>query len=208
MEISKDQIAIIKNCLSANAILVEKLISNLECKTRLDDWQKKILLQHRDLLSKCHKSNWVLDCLHPIEVITLQDEEQIELLPPSSNSSVNEGLTSNTEQCKVCKKMFVHLAAVDICQCCKSAVEEEEQEEKKSRQILIERTKAIQKEKDKRNSAMSQMRKDERKDLKEQIALLESIGYDNLEREQKRSLTMYKTRLAKMETDTASSVSD
>ena len=207
MEISKDQIAIIKNCLSANAILVEKLISNLECKTRLDDWQKKILLQHRDLLSKCNKSNWVLDCLHPVEVIPLQDEEQIELLPPSSNSSVNEWLTSNTEQCKVCKKMFVHLAAVDICQSCKSAVEEE-QEEKKSRQILIDRAKAIQKEKDKRNSAMSQMRKDERKDLKEQIALLESIGYDNLEREQKRSLTMYKTRLAKMETDTASTVSD
>jgi hypothetical protein len=208
MEISKDQIAIIKNCLSANATLVEKLISNLECKTRLDDWQKKILLQHRELLGKCRKSNFVLDNLHPIEVITLENDDAMELLPPSSNSSVNEGLTSNTEQCRVCKNMFVHLAAVDICQSCKSAVEEEEQEEKKSRQILIERTKAIQKEKDRRNTAISQMRKEERKDLKEQITLLETIGYDNLEREQKRSLTVYKTRLAKMETDTASSVSD
>ena len=230
MEISKDQIAIIKNCLSANAILVEKLISNLECKTRLDDWQKKILLQHRDLLSKCNKSNWVLDCLHPIEVITLQDEEQIELLPPSSNSSVAPSNLNNPVQCRMCKDNFLKLTGCsgDLCLDCyevkeqqqdaadqlfleekkKQRLAEEAEKEKQRRQSLIDRAKAIQKEKDRRNTAISQMRKEERKDLKEQITLLETIGYDNLEREQKRSLTVYKTRLAKMETDTASSVSD
>ena len=199
MEISKDQIAIIKNCLGTTVTLVERLISGLECKTRLEDWQKKTLLQHRELLSKCNKSNWVLDCLHPVQVIPLE-EEVIELLPPSSNSSVsNEEPDSNTEQCKVCKQMFLHLAAVDICQMCANAKEQEEI--RQQRKMLIERTKAIQKEKDKRNTAISQMRKDERKGLKEQITLLETIGYDNLEREEKRSLTVYKARLAKMESD-------
>jgi hypothetical protein len=90
----------------------------------------------------------------------------------------------------------------------KQRLAEEAEKEKQRRQSLIDRAKAIQKEKDRRNTAISQMRKEERKDLKEQITLLETIGYDNLEREQKRSLTVYKTRLAKMETDTASSVSD
>lgn len=202
MEISKDQIAVIKNCLGTTVTLVERLISGLECKTRLEDWQKKTLLQHRELLAKCNKSNWVLDCLHPVQVIPLE-EEAIELLPPSSNSSVsNEEPDSNIHQCKVCKQRFLHLAAVDICQMCANAKEQEEIREQ--RKILIERSKAIQKEKDKRNTAISQMRKEERKGLKEQITLLETIGYDNLEREEKRSLTVYKARLAKMESDCSS----
>ena len=231
MEISKDQIAIVKNCLGTTVALLERLISGLECKNRLEEWQKKTLLQHRELLGKCNKSNWVLDCLHPVEVIPLQDEETIELLPPSSNSSVASPNLNNPVQCRSCKGNFLKLTgcADDLCLDCyevkeqqqdaadqlfleekrkKKRLAEEEEKEKQSRQTLIDRTKAIQKEKDRRNTAISQMRKEERKDLKEQIMLLETIGYDNLEREQKRSLTVYKTRLSKMEMDSASTVSD
>ena len=230
MEISKDQIAIIKHCLGTTVELLERLISGLECKSRLEDWQKKSLLKHRELLSKCNKSNWVLDCLHPIEVIPLQDEEEIELLPPSSNSSVVPPNLNNPIQCRMCKDNFLKLTGCsdDLCLDCyevkeqqqdaadelflaekkKQRLAEEAEKEKQRRQTLIDRAKAIQKEKDRRNTAISQMRKEERKDLKEQITLLETIGYDNLEREQKRSLTVYKTRLAKMEMDSASTVSD
>jgi hypothetical protein len=225
MEISKDQIAVIKSCLGTTVILVERLIGGLECKTRLEDWQKKTLLQHRELLSKCNKSNWVLDCLHPVQVIPLEDEA-IELLPPSSNSSVAPPNLNNPVQCRCCKDNFFKLMGTsdDLCLDCyevkeqqqdaadelflaeqkKQRIAKEQEEIREQRKILIERSKAIQKEKDKRNTAISQMRKEERKGLKEQITLLETIGYDNLEREEKRSLTVYKARLAKMESDCSS----
>ena len=63
----------------------------------------------------------------------------------------------------------------------------------------------LQAEKDKMSTEISNARTKTAGHLKEQIELLESIGYENLEKQDRQRLTLFKKRLAALD-DGASSV--
>jgi hypothetical protein len=198
-EINKQQIAEVKEAMAKAIRLCERLARSLRAKGSLQQWEKTALVEHNDIISACNKSRFLLDCLPAVPIIELEPAPT-ELLPPSAPPSVAE---EEEEQkfCDHCKKHFVDGKFDTICDNCHRLVEEEA---KQALQRKLARVAEIQLRKDKRSTEMSVANKQTLADLKEQVELLESIGYNNLETKGKQQLTRFKQRISELEADSAS----
>jgi hypothetical protein len=208
-EITKEQIAGIKEAMAKAIRLCERLARSLKAKGSLQQWEKVALIEHNDIISACNKSRWVLDCLPAVPIIDLEPA-QTELLPPSAPASVVE---SATVSCDDCLEETANPSVVGkdtLCVTCKNDREARdnllrEAEEKAKKAAVQKRVAELQAEKDKMSTEISNARTKTAGHLKEQIELLESIGYENLEKQDRQRLTLFKKRLAALD-DGASSV--
>lgn len=206
-EITKEQIAGIKEAMAKAIRLCERLARSLKAKGSLQQWEKVALAEHNDIISACNKSRWVLDCLPAVPIIDLEPA-QTELLPPSAPESVVESATVCCD-CLEETNNPVKVGDETVCVVCNN---EREAIKAKKIAIQLEKKAAVQKrvaelqaEKDKMSTEISNARTKTAGHLKEQIELLESIGYENLEKQDRQRLTLFKKRLAALD-DGASSV--
>jgi len=200
MEINKQQIAEVKEAMAKAIRLCERLARSLRAKGSLQQWEKTALIEHNDIISACNKSRFLLDCLPAVQVIELE-VVPTELVPPSAPPSVAEDSEDQLKFCDVCKKHFVDGQFDTVCDDCHLRVEEEA---KAVLQRKLSRIAELQTKKDKRSTEISQANKQTLADLKEQVELLESIGYSNLDTKGKTSLTRFKKRIVELESDSAS----
>jgi hypothetical protein len=197
-EINKQQIAEVKEAMAKAIRLCERLARSLRAKGSLQQWEKTALVEHNDIISACNKSRFLLDCLPAVQVIELEPAPT-ELLPPSAPTSVVE--EDEQKFCDHCKKHFVDGKFDTICDSCHQLVEAEE---RATLQHKLTRIAELQSRKDKRSTEISQANKQTLMDLKEQVELLESIGYSKLDTKGKTSLTRFKKRIVELEADSAS----
>jgi len=198
-EINKQQIAEVKEAMAKAIRLCERLARSLRAKGTLQQWEKTALVEHNDIISACNKSRFLLDCLPAVQVIELE-VAPTELVPPSAPASVAEA-EDEQKFCDHCKKHYSDGKFDTICDSCHLLVEEEA---KAVLQKKLARVAELQARKDKNSTEISQATKQTLADLKEQVELLESIGYANLETKGKTSLTRFKQRIADLEADSAS----
>jgi hypothetical protein len=201
MEINKHQIAEVKEAMAKAIRLCERLARSLRTKGSLQQWEKTALIEHNDIISACNKSRFLLDCLPAVQVIELEPSPT-ELLPPSAPTSVAEPEPEDEQKfCDVCKKHFEGRFDT-VCDPCHQLAEEEEAKVVLHRKLA--RIAELQAKKDKRSTEISQANKQTLSDLKEQVELLESIGYSKLDTKGKTSLTRFKKRIVELEAESAS----
>ena len=200
-EINKQQIAEVKEAMAKAIRLCERLARSLRAKGNLQQWEKTALMEHNDIISACNKSRFLLDCLPAVQVIELEPAPT-ELLPPSAPPSV--ALLPDDEQnfCDHCKEYFDDGKFQTICDPCHQLAEEEEAKAVLQRKLA--RIAELQAKKDNRSTEISQANKQTLSDLKEQVELLESIGYSKLDTKGKTSLTRFKKRIVELEAESAS----
>jgi hypothetical protein len=211
-EITKEQIAGIKEAMAKAIRLCERLANSLKKKKALEGWEKTALVEHNDIITACNKSRWVLDCLPAVPIIDLEPA-QTELLPPSPPASVVESTTVCCDHCLEETTNQIKVGDEYLCVVCnnereaaeaKIKFEAEEKERQEAIQHKLARVAELQAKKDKRSSEMSLANKQTLADLKEQVKLLESIGRRNLDQKGKQQLTRFKHRIADLETDSVS----
>jgi hypothetical protein len=211
-EINKQQIAEVKEAMAKAIRLCERLARSLRSKGNLQQWEKTALMEHNDIISACNKSRFLLDCLPAVQVIELESAPT-ELLPPSAPTSVAETDTLCCDHCLEETANPVKVGDESLCVVCnneresaeaKKKFEAEENERQEAFQRKLARVAELQAKKDKRSTEMSQANKQTLADLKEQVALLESIGRRNLDQKGKQQLTRFKHRIAQLETDSVS----
>jgi len=199
-EINKQQIAEVKEAMAKAIRLCERLARSLRTKGSLQQWEKTALVEHNDIISACNKSRFLLDCLPAVQVIELEPAPT-ELLPPSAPTSVAEPEPEDEQKfCDVCKKHFEGRFDT-VCDPCHQLAEEEEAKVVLQRKLA--RIGELQAKKDKRSTEISQANKQTLADLKEQVELLESIGYSKLDTKGKTSLTRFKKRIVELEAESA-----
>jgi len=200
MEISKEQIAQIQRMFGRTVALCERLSKGLKKKVRLDEWEKEAITSHSQMVLDCNKLNWMLNTLKAVPIIDLESEKVESLPPPSAPASIDE-VEDEQKFCDHCKKHYIDGKFDTICDSCHLLVEEEA---KAVIQRKLARVAELQARKDKNSTEISQATKQTLADLKEQVELLESVGYANLDQKGKQSLTRFKRRIADLEADSAS----
>ena len=189
-EISKQQIAEVKEAMAKAIRLCERLARSLRAKGSLQQWEKTALIEHNDIISACNKSRFLLDCLPAVQVIELEPAPT-ELQPPSAPTSVAEEPEDEQKFCDVCKKHFEGQFDT-VCDPCES------------RSRLLAETDKLQDEKDKLSTEVSQQKMALRTKTLQIIKNLEAVGYENLDAGRKKRLTLARKRIA--EEDGASSI--
>lgn len=198
MEISKENISGIEALLEMTKMLCERLVKGKMKKSHLDDWEKDAIAGHKKMIWRCDITLKMLSNLKPILVIELESES---LPPPSAPPSVAEPEEEERKFCDLCKKHFEGQFET-ICDPCHQLAEEEEAKVVLHRKLA--RIAELQAKKDKRSTEISQANKQTLSDLKEQVELLESIGYSKLDTKGKTSLTRFKKRIVELEAESAS----
>ena len=180
-EISKQQIAEVKEAMAKAIRLCERLARSLRAKGSLQQWEKTALMEHNDIISACNKSRFLLDCLPAVQVIELEPTPT-ELVPPSAPTSVAE---EEEEQkfCDICKKHFEGRFDT-VCDPCET------------RSRLLDETDKLQDEKDKISTELSIQKTVLRTKTLQIIKNLEAVGYENLDAGRKRRLTVARKRIA------------
>ena len=213
MEISKDNILSVEIVLQKTKMLCERLINGKMKKPRLDDWEKDAVAGHKKMITQCDITLKMLKNLKPVLIIELESES---LPPPSAPDSVAETETICCDHCLEETTNPVKFGDETICVVCNNQIEAleakkkfeaEEKERKDAIQRKLDKVAELQAKKDKRSTEMSLANKQTLADLKEQVQLLESIGYHNLDQKGKQSLTRFKHRISDLEADSCSSVS-
>jgi hypothetical protein len=190
-EISKQQIAEVKEAMAKAIRLCERLARSLRAKGSLQQWERTALVEHNDIISACNKSRFLLDCLPAVQVIELEPTPT-ELVPPSAPTSVAEPEPEDEQKfCDVCKKHFEGRFDT-VCDPCEA------------RNRLLVETDKLQDEKDKLSTEVSQQKMAVRTKTLQIIKNLEAVGYENLDTARKKRLTLARKRIA--EEDGASSV--
>jgi hypothetical protein len=202
-EINKQQIAEVKEAMAKAIRLCERLARSLRAKGSLQQWEKTALVEHNDIISACNKSRFLLDCLPAVQVIELEPAPT-ELLPPSAPLSVVETETFTCDDCLEETANPIKVGDKSLCVVCNNEREAVEEEAKAVLQRKLARIAELQAKKDKRSTEISQANKQTLSDLKEQVELLESIGYSKLDTKGKTSLTRFKKRIVELEADSAS----
>ena len=183
--------------------LCERLARSLRAKGILQQWEKTALVEHNDIISACNKSRFLLDCLPAVQVIELEPAPT-ELLPPSAPASVIETETLTCDDCLEETANPIKVGDKSLCVVCNNEREAVEEEARIVLQRKLARIGELQAKKDKRSTEISQANKQTLADLKEQVELLESIGYSKLDTKGKTSLTRFKKRITELESDSAS----
>ena len=183
--------------------LCERLARSLRTKGSLQQWEKTALVEHNDIISACNKSRFLLDCLPAVQVIELEPAPT-ELLPPSAPASVIETETLTCDDCLEETANPIKVGDKSLCVVCNNEREAVEEEARIVLQRKLARIGELQAKKDKRSTEISQANKQTLADLKEQVELLESIGYSKLDTKGKTSLTRFKKRITELESDSAS----
>jgi hypothetical protein len=202
-EINKQQIAEVKEAMAKAIRLCERLARSLRTKGSLQQWEKTALVEHNDIISACNKSRFLLDCLPAVQVIELEPAPT-ELLPPSAPASVIETETLTCDDCLEETANPIKVGDKSLCVVCNNEREAVEEEARIVLQRKLARIGELQAKKDKRSTEISQANKQTLADLKEQVELLESIGYSKLDTKGKTSLTRFKKRITELESDSAS----
>lgn len=206
-EINKQQIAEVKEAMAKAIRLCERLARSLRAKGNLQQWEKVALIEHNDIISACNKSRFLLDCLPAVQIIDLEPAPT-ELLPPSAPASV---IATESVCCDDCLEETANPVKVGdetLCVVCNNEREaakaakkaEQEQAVQVAKKAAVhKRVAELQAEKDKSSTEISNAKIKTVANLKEQIKLLESIGYENLDKQDRKRLTMFSKRLAALE---------
>jgi hypothetical protein len=205
MEISKENISGIAALLEMTKMLCERLIKGKLKKPRLDDWEKDAVAGHKKMIGQCDITLKMLNNLKPVLIIELESES---LPPPSAPASV---IATETVCCDDCLEETTNPVKVgdeSLCVVCNNEREAAEAAKKAEQEQAVQAAKKaavhkrvaeLQAEKDKSSTEISNAKIKTVANLKEQIKLLVSIGYENLDKQDRQRLTMFTKRLAAME---------
>ena len=205
MEISKENISGIEALLEMTKMLCERLIKGKLKKPRLDDWEKDAVAGHKKMIWRCDITLKMLNNLKPVLIIELESES---LPPPSAPASV---IATETVCCDDCLEETTNPVKVgdeSLCVVCNNEREAAEAAKKAEQELAVQAAKKaavhkrvaeLQAEKDRSSTEISNAKIKTVANLKEQIKLLVSIGYENLDKQDRQRLTMFTKRLAAME---------